>query len=1074
MYVVIIVLLLVGSTKAHISCERWQCYVPSTNAVYDLVRQDTKDTFDVTGPAVWMTEKRPYISCYEVGLMKVPGVLQQDVEILNLNRNLITHIHENAFENYPSLIALFLAENCVYVNFYESRTPKCSMPFLKVSPNAFFNLNKLKYLDLSGNSLISMPENLPKSLLVLDIFFTNIGPITKFQVANLTNLELVLFSSNCVGGDLQHLCKGNLTINNLEFSSHNLSFLDLSYNNIPQIPNWLFTTSLIGINLRGNPMRTVQQSDFAKCGSLIELHFSWTSRYDRIPLTLFPGAFNGLVDLKYLDLSGNMISSLPYGFLADSIKLETLKLAFNCLKSWVENPIGLPYTAIKYLDLTGNTFCSNELFPMKPKFSKLKLGESYKNLSRLETLMLGAPVNPTNADVKLFWFVSYGALYDRVDNESLEVLQSLPHLKQFSLSFSGIRTLEINAFCGLNLISLNLGINEIGININSSLTTKRFKRNAAKIRSESNFYQPRNNIPRAQYFNLLQLQRNAIVNLEEYPLGCFKSISYLDLSYNRINYIHNYTFEHLLHLQVLDLQYNPIRHIDSNSFNSLASLNHLLFNFTDFQEQFTLKFLLGCPQNLSMKFGDFTTNMFRLLAAYRNNYTCFESIYNLSVCNVPIPAYDILHNIPVFSPFPNLLKMLFKGIEINYPLGNKFFGGVTRLQNLTMIHCAMQEYPFRAVEPLRQLIFLDLSFNRIQKIERSWFSKTQNLKTLILSHNFIKTIMPGTFQIMADQGIDRIDLSNNYVTDVGLKVIDKRTLQKLKYLDLRRNRLTCDCSMSRSFGWFIQFSDKHLLIPGFVPLCSDAVDDYYGGCLSCATGTSIQQSSLFLYSSSFICQETFLQTLTVVSNMIIFLLLVMPLVSKTKILKKALVRPLVRSVIRQVFETKERNQEYIELTDKVYSFDAVICFDTEDTNIADWVDHVMIPKLENSSPSFRVAIMGKEDWCGTTRVQQLLLRMESSRKTIVLLTDKFSRTPQCRYILSVLEEKIFTSGKDKSLVISFNQRLSEKKLKIRRHRNVLSVLNYPGLHQNDSDNIAFWEMLKLSLSVSNNLKVSYE
>ena len=121
MYVVIIVLLLVESIKAHISCERWQCYVPSTNAVYDLVRQDTKDTFDVTGPAVWMTEKRPYISCYEVGLMKVPGVLQQDVEILNLNRNLITHIHENAFENYPSLIALFLAENCVYVNFYESR-----------------------------------------------------------------------------------------------------------------------------------------------------------------------------------------------------------------------------------------------------------------------------------------------------------------------------------------------------------------------------------------------------------------------------------------------------------------------------------------------------------------------------------------------------------------------------------------------------------------------------------------------------------------------------------------------------------------------------------------------------------------------------------------------------------------------------------------------------------------------------------------------------------------------------------------------------------------------------------------
>jgi len=140
--------------------------------------------------------------------------------------------------------------------------------------------------------------------------------------------------------------------------------------------------------------------------------------------------------------------------------------------------------------------------------------------------------------------------------------------------------------------------------------------------------------------------------------------------------------------------------------------------------------------------------------------------------------------------------------------------------------------------------------------------------------------------------------------------------------------------------------------------------------------------------------------------------------------------------------------------------------------VAEWIDHVMISNLENNLPPFSLAVMGKENWCGTSRVQQLLLRMEASRKTVVLLTDKFAITPQCRYILSVLEEWIFTDGENKSVIILFNQNIFKKQLHFRRHRSVLSVLKYPGLNQSDYADIAFWEMLRLALLISNKNETS--
>ena len=111
-----------------------------------------------------------------------------------------------------------------------------------------------------------------------------------------------------------------------------------------------------------------------------------------------------------------------------------------------------------------------------------------------------------------------------------------------------------------------------------------------------------------------------------------------------------------------------------------------------------------------------------------------------------------------------------------------------------------------------------------------------------------------------------------------------------------------------------------------------------------------------------------------------------------------------------------------------------------------------------------MCVHGKEDWCGATQVEQLLLKMEASRKTIVLLSGKYSASTQCRYVLAVLEEWIYTQGKDKSILITFASHPPDAKAFQTRHqRNPGSVLNCGSSLDKECLDPMFWELLKNSI-----------
>ena len=448
-----------------------------------------------------------------------------------------------------------------------------------------------------------------------------------------------------------------------------------------------------------------------------------------------------------------------------------------------------------------------------------------------------------------------------------------------------------------------------------------------------------------------------------------------------------------------------------------------------------------------------------MVSYWKDNIT-IKTVTNLQLSNIQIPIYVLARNENIFKPFPFLMHLSIKGGRTTFLLKSKFFYGVSSLEELSVIDCWLQEFPHDALSALPLLTHLDLSFNEIEKLERDYFSNiSTHLKTLNMSHNFIDYIMPHTFRDLMERcnNLTTIDLSFNHITYVGPLVVSRNVLQRLTYFDLRGNVIECDCSLSENFGFLIRSEIKSLKLPGFLPVCSQAVQDYYGGCLTCRDQGFAPSISLFQYSITRYCQELFLTLLSVSGSTFVLLFVTLTLLVHSNFTKSFLIKLLSFKVIGK----KQPNPI---TCPRKYAFDGFVYYDKEDKIIADWVDFVLVPKLEHGDPRFKIAVMEKEDWCGATQVEQLLLRMEASRKTIVLLTGKFLASTQCRYVLAVLEEWIYTQGKDKSILITFTSHLPDYgTFQIRHQRNPGSILNYGACLNKECLDPMFWELLVNSM-----------
>ena len=1067
------------------SFQQYQCTYSNHETVFDLYETSKSFFPDIGLPISWMEKKRKYADCFQKGLKRIPQELRSDVEIMNLAQNSIARVWKNDFATYTALVAISLVDNCLAFEAAKASVRKCRN-FLTIETGSFHNLKNLTYVALDGTVMKQLPEMLPESLRILFASKSSLGPIQKHHIKHLTSLEVVILSRNCIGGDLKHFCRGNFSIDGPVFSLTDLKYLDISYNNFTRVPNYLFQQSLLGIKLSGNPIHRLDFLDFINSTNITYLNFAWTSKYTKQPLHIEKGALSLLENLQTLHLGGNMISNLPENFLRNNSKLKYLNLGFNCLKFVEANPKCLPELPhLEELYLAGNSFCTNSLAPVKNTTTKLLLSENYKRFPNLTTLAIGMTRDiPNGTFIAEFFQYSfmYGTMYDRVDSDSFAVLRKLPYFTKLAVATSGIRVLDTSAFSGLNLTYLDLSLNFIGGLANNDsimyrvypralgkpVTIKKKRQLAAHTDEIFSHKMIIHSFEDSKYYasesynnkekRTVILKRNSIPNLQLCPLKYFRFATYLDLSYNQISYVNANAFQGLSNLKSLDLRFNPLRQIHPFTMIPLTQLTELKINITEYHGAMSLKYLSSLTNDLTLIHADKGYNIYRLLQHYDNQGLSFTKVRSIDVSGIYVPTYYLSNNQALFKTMPNLIALKMNGARFTFRPQFNIFYGIPKLENLSMSNCWLEDFPHDALTTLHNLSYLDLSYNKIEVLNKTDIPSLPSLKTLILSYNFIHAITPGTMQSLQTNGLTNIDLKFNQIANIGPTIIDRTVLGSMSRLDLRGNPIHCECSLGDTFGWLVYSSKEPVdvsKIPGFLPDCSFSVINYYGGCLVCS---NIQVESdqlllsLFTYSVTQNCQEEFLETLVVLFVLLIAIFIAVAVACNNQNVRKKIIDLFLRDVRLEHVSRREDN----EMSPLVYAFDGFVFYDKHDTTVGDWVDTVLVPRLENDDHQFRIAVVGRDDWCGSIQVQQILLKMKASRKTIVIISNNFLSSPQCQYVLSVLEQWTYEFKRKSCIILSYgDETCSLELVQQGRRRDPYTMLRY----STASENCLFWSLL---------------
>ncbi|XP_034556153.1 podocan [Notolabrus celidotus] len=237
-------------------------------------------------PAAFQGLKKLHtLHMYNNLLERVPRGLPRRAKTLMLLHNTINEIGRNDLSLLYTLTELNLSYN------------KLTSP--RLHRDSFRKLRILETLDLSGNSLHSMPMGLPRSLQVLEIKNNQLNSIPDGSLTGMEKLQKVILSNNQL--KLNSVYQGAW----MELSA--LKTLDLSGNQLSHIPSDL-PESLEYLYLQSNRISTIPASAFEGTPNIKRIYL----RFNRLSAkAVDESSFAHLSKLQVLDIgTGN--SNTPF------------------------------------------------------------------------------------------------------------------------------------------------------------------------------------------------------------------------------------------------------------------------------------------------------------------------------------------------------------------------------------------------------------------------------------------------------------------------------------------------------------------------------------------------------------------------------------------------------------------------------------------------------------------------------------------------------------------------------------------------------------------------------------------
>uniref|UniRef100_A0A8C8S713 TIR domain-containing protein n=1 Tax=Pelusios castaneus TaxID=367368 RepID=A0A8C8S713_9SAUR len=676
------------------------------------------------------------VDCSLCNLSLLPNIHSFNVSFLNLGDNFLSLLANDSFSGIPNLRNLSVSWNCKPKQLRKMHKD-CQ---LLIQPGALVTLNFLANLSLAGNSLTRVPP-LPSSLCFLDLSYNNILSLGFQDLAELSNMRELHLGYNCY---YQNPCSSNVTLAGDAFKAMtSLTQLSLKFNNMSVVPQGLPQT-LLQLDLSENKIPHV--NNLENLTKLEVLNLEWNcQRCDHAAQPCFPcpnndslafdtDAFQNLRKLRSLNLRGNSLKDLNTSIFSSLGCLETLDLSDNFLTWAIRN--GTFFSALKSVQT-------------------LNLGYNYHFLVTFENLTLSASFSHMKA---LKTLIINGYFFRNVAEDGIKALFNLSNLEVLIFKTNFIRDVNLSLFSRcrrLNFLSLN--IFPAGIYCNKILD---LSFNSIQSINPAQFKE-------LDSIDCLNLSANYISQaLNGSQFLTLPFLRLLDLSHNRFDLYYSSALQEVRHLVVLDLSNNQFHFTIKglgHKFEFLTNLTSLAFLNLDNNQ-------IGIRISKHLESSSLKTLIFIGGNRYLEFFAKLPSLMHLDI------SFNNLDTIPgkVIDTLPKSL------INLSIASNNLFDFPWNRMGNLSSLE--ILDLSNNALETLitgfhsKNLMTLNLSYNKIKVLHEKFFSNFSSLHFLSLDHNMIKLIDDTSFPHTLFKSLQNLDVSNNPL---------KCTCEPLLSMDLR-------------------------------------------------------------------------------------------------------------------------------------------------------------------------------------------------------------------------------------------------------------------------------------------------
>ena len=440
-------------------------------------------------------------------------------------------------------------------------------------------------------------------------------------------------------------------------------------------------------------------------------------------------AFVGLPSLTHLDLSNNLVRSIPQDELCQLTSLKHLNMSKNELRSFDDLGLasgnsnnnklhrGSCINGLSMLDLSSNEITSLKSSHLNGLFPELKELRLNKNFVRFVE---------EDSSLKSRCSLKFLDLSDnQISSLPPGIFRPCESLSELRLANNSLSTLEETIFDGLGSLQV---LDLSGNLLVSGQLKPRLTRDLVSVVE-------------------LVLSRNQIDRIVDVFASMSASLNVLKLDHNGLTSLPTKMFSSLAALKELDLSHNHITKIESGAFQGLTVLTHLLLGQNKLSNLANDAFN-NCPQLLVL---DLSNNRLSVTPA------AISALHQLQTLDLSENMISNIYEAPFLK-----MKQLWR-LQLN---GNL-------LSNITV----------GLFSQLTAIQILDLSSNKISFVEKKSLDSNRHLQAVRLDNNEL-TGMSGLFNNLS--ALMWLNISANQISEFDYSMLPAN----LRWLDISHNKVS--------------------------------------------------------------------------------------------------------------------------------------------------------------------------------------------------------------------------------------------------------------------------------------------